>query len=40
MAYSINIGESFIPMKYIKNYYKQNIRNAYHKIDLADILYI
>ena len=23
MAHSINIGESFIPMKYIRNYYKQ-----------------
>lgn len=23
MAYSINIGDSFIPMKYIRNYYKQ-----------------
>ena len=39
MAYSTNIGDSFIPMKNIRNYYKQkNIRNVYHKIDIADIL--
>lgn len=23
MAYSINTGDSFIPMKYTRNYYKQ-----------------
>lgn len=41
MAHSINIGgQLYTDEEYQKLLQTKNIRNVYHKIDIADILYI